>query len=128
MHTSVAKFISGKMKNELKSGKHTYYSDVSIEDGGEDLGPDPHDLLSMSLASCTAMTIRMYAQRKKWPLENAVVTVDVDDSIVGHVLKRKIELIGALDDDQKKRLLEMADKCPIHKLLIGKIEIQTNVT
>lgn len=125
MNTTTAHYFSGKMRHELKTDKHTIYTDVSVEAGGEDSGPSPHDLLSMSLASCTAMTVKLYADKKQWPLENMNVVVDVEKGSEGTIFNRQVSFFGKLDETQKARLLEIANHCPIHKVLSGKIEIKT---
>jgi putative redox protein len=127
MNTIFAKFFSGKMKHELRAGKHVIYSDVDEAGGGENLAPSPHDLLMMSLASCTAMTVRMYAFRKNWALKDVEVKIDLLKTESTTTFKRQIKFLGVLDDIQRERLLEIANRCPIHKVLTGKIEINTEL-
>jgi putative redox protein len=116
---------SGKFKQEVLSGTHHFLSDVGVGEGGEDAGPSPHDFLTTALATCTAITLRMYAGRKGWPLDHLEVVVSF--SKVGEVSRfdRQITFGDGLDVDQKKRLLEIADRCPVHLALTGKIEVQT---
>ncbi len=128
MTTTTAGYISGKMRHELKAGLHTVMGDVSADEGGEDSGLSPHDLLALSLAACTSMTLRMYAKRKGWHLENAQTTVEVTVSAEKTLFKRIIHLIGALDLAQSEQLLKIADRCPIHKILVGKIEIVSELS
>lgn len=109
--------------------------------GGTNLGPTPYDLLTASLGACTSMTLRMYADRKDWPLE--AVTVDLryrkihardceqcetetDEGKIDHI-EREIRLEGDLDEEQRKRLLEIADRCPVHKTLHGDIHIESRL-
>lgn len=125
MYTSIAKYEQGLMKHELQVGNHHLVTDVSVKEGGEDLGPSPHDYLAVALASCTAITLRMYAQRKAWPLKSADTTVTVDHQKELTKFERKINLIGDLNDEQRARLLAIANHCPVHKALSGKIEIST---
>ena len=120
-----AQFDSGKMKHVLQTGVHKVYSDVSLSEGGEDQGPSPHDLIAMSLASCTGMTLKLYSQKKGWPLENTIVTIEIVKTAEKTVFNRQLEFIGSLDESQKKRLIDIANHCPIHKVLSGKIEIVT---
>ncbi|WP_413288669.1 OsmC family protein [Bdellovibrio sp. HCB337] len=115
------------MKHEIQVGSHHLIADVSTAEGGEDLGPSPHDYLAVALASCTAITLRMYAQRKSWPLKSADTLVNVDHQKEVTKFDRRINLIGDLDDEQRKRLLDIANHCPIHKALSGKIEITTSL-
>jgi putative redox protein len=118
----------GKVAFNLTAGRHVMTTDVEAALGGDDLGPSPHDLFDASLASCTALTVKMYAARKAWPLDDVQVAVERDSSreAAGHYkLTRKIRLVGALDAEQSARLLEIANKCPIHKLMHGEIEVVT---
>jgi putative redox protein len=103
-------------------------ADEPIAEGGEDAGPSPFEYLAAGLASCTAITLRMYAQRKNWPLENAEVQVSVERSSDSTRFARQIDLIGPLLPEQRQRLLEIANHCPVHKALSGKIEITTALT
>lgn len=118
----------GKMRQEIKVGEHRLVSDVALADGGEGRGPGPHDYLAASLGACTALTLRMYAQRKQWPLENAEVVVDLTDEGGLAKFERSIHLVGPLDAAQRERLLKVAESCPIHKALTGRIEIITKLT
>ena len=114
-----------KLKYEISAGPHHFISDVSQEDGGEDTGPTPHEFMAAALGSCTAITIQMYANRKKWDLAYAEVVVGIEHEGGLTRFQRNIKLLGRLDDEQRSRLLEIANKCPIHKTLVGKIEVQT---
>jgi putative redox protein len=116
---------SGKLRQELFIGRHHLVADELIEQGGEDTGPSPFDFLASALGACTAMTLRMYAQRKSWPLENAEIVVTLSKASDATKFDRIIELKGALSTEQKARLLEIANRCPVHKALTGKIEIKT---
>lgn len=122
---------------EIVAGSHRLTADEPIEFGGKDTGPGPYDLLLAALGSCTSMTISLYARTKKWPLES--VTVNLRHSKVHAVdcqdcetkegkidrIEREIQLVGTLDPEQRKRLLEIADKCPVHRTLKSEINIQT---
>lgn len=129
MKRVTANYDSGKLRHILRAGEHTVYSDVEVEAGGEDSAPSPHELLAMALASCTSITTRMYAQRKQWPLENTETSVEIERVSVTNteVFKRTVKFIGNLDDEQRDRLLDIANKCPVHKALSGKIEIHTEL-
>jgi putative redox protein len=127
MNTAVAKYQQGKMKHEIQIGNHVAISDVSIPEGGEDLGPSPHDYLAVALAACTALTLRMYALRKGWPLQSADTSVTLDHQKTLSKFDRKIHLVGDLNEEQKNRLLDIANHCPIHQALTGKIEIVTSL-
>jgi putative redox protein len=120
--TTAAKFAA-----TLKVGPHTFTADESV-DGGEDKGLAPFELLGSALAACTSMTLRGYAQRKSWPLERVDVTVEQEKTPEAHKFKRTLTLVGPLDAEQTQRLLDIANKCPVHKALTGKIEIATALT
>jgi len=115
----------GSFAQEISVGSLKVLSDVPIGDGGGDQGPSPHEYLAASLGSCTAMTMLMYARRKDWPLENSEVEVSIEETPGRATFVRKIHLIGPLDETQKQRLLEIADRCPVHKVLSGQIKIET---
>lgn len=129
-----------KFTTAIKAGDHFLTGDEPEKYGGNNFGPTPYDLVSSGLATCTAMTIRMYADRKKWKLDEVNVHIDHnkvhgedcakcenDESSRIDQFSREIELIGDLDDKQRQKLLEIANKCPVHKTLLSEIEIKTNL-
>jgi putative redox protein len=126
MRTVLVRWASGKLAQDLEVAEHRLRSDELPEKGGEATGPTPHELLLAALGSCTAMTLKVYAERKGWPLRDVNVTLDgatVDGG--GYAINRQIRLFGELDAEQRQRLIEIADKCPVHKTLIGEIAINT---
>jgi putative redox protein len=135
----VASTGTGTFQQVMLDGRHVLYADEPVAAGGDDTGPGPYELLLMALGSCTSMTVHLYAAGKKWPLEQVVVTLSQerahardcanceDQSAMIHRIHTKIELIGALDDVQRIRLLEIADKCPVHRTLTSTIEIESAV-
>jgi putative redox protein len=118
-------FGSGAYAQSVTVGSHQLVSDLDSSKGGGDSGPSPHEYLAAALASCTSMTLKMYAGRKSWGLENAIVTVDISRADEVEHFTRTISLVGNLDAEQTARLLDIADKCPVQKALIGTIAIDT---
>lgn len=122
---------------EIRAGDHSLLADEPVSYGGANLGPNPYDLLNAALGACTSMTLRMYADRKKWPLKEAIVHLKHDKIYAEDCasckeggskldqLSREVELIGELDEEQRRRLMEIADKCPVHKTLTSDISITT---
>ena len=124
--------ITGQKTNTLAAQfqirNHTLVSGVSAELGGKDEGPDPHELLQAALAGCTIITVQMYANRKQWPLESTDVKINiVSENKEGTVISRDITFKGNLTQEQKDQLLNIANKCPIHRLLTGTVQIQTQM-
>ena len=123
--------IQLKRKSQLaftaNDGTHTILADVSEKEGGRDEGMSPHKLLEAALAACTGITLQMYADRKQWPLEGADVEVRFVSEGAESVIARKIHLRGNLDDEQRARLLDIANKCPIHNVLTRPTTIQTEL-
>jgi putative redox protein len=129
----------GKYANHLLDGRHRLLADEPAAAGGGDRGPGPYELLLMALGACTSMTLRIYADRKSWPLTRTSVRLhhrkihaeDCADCETKHGLldhiERVIELEGPLDEAQRKRLLEIADMCPVHRTLTSEIKIETRL-
>lgn len=135
----VAETGTGKFAQYLLDGRHALAADEPVEVGGDDTGPGPYELLLMSLGACTSMTLRLYATRKELPLERVIVRLKhakryLDDCkdcgdkpvMLDHI-DREIELVGALSGEQRARLLDMADKCPVHRTLTSKIIVNTRL-
>jgi len=132
----IAKIGRDKYRTVLTNGTHQVIGDEPTP-YGTDEGPDPYSFLLMSLGGCVAMTIRMYADRKKWDLENVEVQLSQErvyqkdceeceskDGYVHHI-EKKVKLTGNLDEKQRARLMEIADRCPVNKTLLNEIKIKT---
>ncbi|MFC4818245.1 MULTISPECIES: OsmC family protein [unclassified Flavobacterium] len=117
-------------KTEIKNATHTLIADEPIEVGGQDLGFAPRELLASSLAACTSITLKMYAERKGWDLKEAIVEVTFEWSKEESksIISRRIELKGTLNAMQKERLLVIANSCPIHKILSNPLEIASSLS
>lgn len=122
-----SQFGDGPFQQKLVVGNLQFLSDAAVDQGGNGSGPNPHEFLGAALAACTSMTLKMYAARKEMNLENAIVTVDIERSNEIEKFSRDIQLVGNLSPEEKERLLEIANKCPIHKALTGQIQIKTQL-
>jgi len=124
---------------EITVGRHRLLADEPAAAGGTDSGPNPYDLLLASLGACTSMTVALYARRKQWPLEavrvrlrhSKVHAVDCEEceTKTGLIdrIERDVELQGNLSEEQRARLLEIANRCPVHRTLTSEIEIRTRL-
>lgn len=125
MRTVSIKWAGGKFGQQITVGTHHVRADEPLSSGGDDSGPSPHELLLASLGACTAMTLKVYAERKGWPLRDVHVTVSGATTPAGFVINREIDIDGDVDAEQRQRLIEIAEKCPVHKTLVGDIAITT---
>jgi len=120
-----------KYKTEVSNGRNVLLADEPESMGGTDQGLGPKELLLSSLGSCTAMTLRMYADRKEWDLQEVIIVLKMEVVPSSHqqttYIKNHIKLIGNLDDDQRKRLLQIAELCPVHKILSNPIVVDSNL-
>ncbi len=129
----------GPFAQRIAAGSHSLRADEPKDFGGLDSGPGPYDLLLAGLGACTAMTLRMFANRKGWPLEQVTVSLAHErihaqdcaecETKAGRVdrITRRLTVTGALDADQRAKLLEIADKCPVHKTLTSEVSIGTEM-
>lgn len=115
-------------QTKLITGKHTILADEPESLGGKDRGPDAGDLLRMSLATCTAITLRMYVNRKEWSVNEIRVHVSSEKINRTTVFHRSIEIDGNVDEAQRQRMINIANACPIHKTLTNPIEISTSLS
>ena len=128
----------GRFQQEVWVGPHRLIADEPVNAGGLDSGPGPYDLLLAALGTCTSMTLRLYAEHKGLPLDQVTVRLshakihaadcEACETKEGKIdrIERAITLAGALDEGQRARLLEIADKCPVHRTLTSEIEIRTS--
>lgn len=121
---------------QMKAGNHYFTADEPESVGGNNFGPTPYDLLSSGLAACTVMTIQMYARRKEWNVENVQCHVNYDkqfpvdgnlEAVEIDTFTREIKITGDLDEKQLKRILQIADKCPVHKTLHSETQVVTKL-
>ena len=127
----------GKFQQDVHSGRHHLTADEPVDVGGDDSGPGPYDLLLAALGACTSMTLRLYADQKKLPLRRVEVRLRHDriyaadcaecetkEGLLDHI-ERVITLEGDLDAKQRARLMEIADKCPVHRTLTHEVRIRS---
>jgi uncharacterized OsmC-like protein len=131
--------LEDNFTTSIQTKKHSFIADEPTSVGGDDFGPSPYDFLSAGLAACTVMTLKLYAERKKWDLQEVFVyityskkhsddlNIDVDTPTRFDHLQKKLKFIGDLDEKQTQRLKEIASKCPVHKTLQNKIMIETEI-
>ena len=134
-----ARTQTGGFRTDVRFGKHALIADEPASVGGTNLGPTPYDLLSAALATCTSMTLRMYANHKKLNLESATVRVEHDkihaeDCVDCETADRKIDefrrtisLEGDLTEAERNRMLEIADRCPVHRTLHGETKVRSSL-
>jgi putative redox protein len=131
--------LSGRFIQNMRTGRHVLVADEPVSVGGNDAGPGPYEYLLMGLGACTGMTLRMYAEHKKLPLKRVLVRLahrkihaqDCADCETreGKVdeITREIRLEGELNEEQRQRLLEIANRCPVHRTLTSEIKVRTTL-
>ena len=126
---ATARRENGKLRQEIEIRKHTVAADEPKEHGGDDSAPSPQELLAASLASCTAITIEMYAQRKGWALGDVTVDVDYEPAQRGSPTRFSmvVNLPKELPEDQRERLMQIGAKCPVHRVLEGEVMFEETV-
>ena len=134
--------VEGKttsLLQHIRTRDLVFASDEPLDKGGTNLGPNPYDLLLAGLGACTSMTLKLYAGRKKWPLDAVRVTLshgkvhaqdcedcDKDTGMID-VIEKRLELEGELSDEQRARLLEISARCPVHRTLLNEIKIRSEL-
>ena len=132
---------SGSMRygQNISVGSHVLQADEPSDYGGNDVGPNPYELLLAALGACTSMTVQMYAERKQWPLHGVQVSLSYEkihaedcaecETKVGMVdrIEVGISFTGDLSAEQQRRLLEIANKCPVHRTLVSRVQIDTRL-
>jgi putative redox protein len=121
--------VSGKLKQHVAVRGHRLTADEPRELGGEDSGPSPQELLAASLASCTAITMEMYAERKGWDMGDFAVDVEYEPAQRGSPTRfvMHVELPKELPEEQRERLMQIAAKCPVHRALEGEVMFEETV-
>ena len=129
----------GSLEQEVLVGRHRLLADEPEGQGGHDAGPSPYDYLLAALGTCTSMTLALYARRKGWPVEGITVTLAHSrihatdcaecETKDGHIdrIDREIGLAGPLTDEQRTRLIEIAERCPVHRTLTSEVSIRTRL-
>src|SRR5215471_1859101 len=130
---------AGSLVQDISIGSHRMQADEPLEVGGTDTGPTPYGLILAGLGACTSMTLEMYARRKGWPLESVTVRLrhkkiyaedcadcETKEGMIDRI-EREIELTGVLNGEQKAKLMEIADKCPVHRTLSREISVKTHL-
>jgi putative redox protein len=133
------KFGPLRYAQNISVGPHVFQSDEPTDVGGNDAGPEAHELLMAALGACANITVQMYAERKQWPLQGVQAAVsyarvraenpadsDAKDGMLG-LIDVEIALAGDLSEEQQRRLLEIANKCPVHRLLVSGVQVNTRL-
>lgn len=129
----VAENGAGRYQQQVTAGPHTLIADEPVSMGGGDAGPAPFDYLLTALGACTSMTLRMYAELKKLPLERVSVAlthekIEIEGKGKIDRIRRAIRLEGDLTPEQRARMLEIANRCPVHRTLSGNLEIDSSLS
>jgi putative redox protein len=134
VHSQPLKYVQ-----KICVGPHVFHSDESIDLGGNDAGPNPDELLMTALGACTNITARMYAERKRWPLQGVETTLQYErvhadgnaqpgaTNTAVDQIEMMISFAGDLSEEQQQRLLEIANRCPIHRMLVSHVQIRSKL-
>jgi putative redox protein len=126
---AISRRVGDHLKQDVAIREHRVTADEPREHGGEDAGPSPQELLAASLASCTAITMEMYAERKGWDMGDAVVEVDYEPAQRGSPTRfvMRVEMPKEVSEEQRDRLMQIAAKCPVHRALEGEVMFDETV-
>jgi putative redox protein len=126
---AIARRENGTLRHDVEIRKHMLVADEPEDHGGDDSGPSPQELLAASLASCTAVTMAMYAERKGWEIGEVAVDVDYEPAQRGSPTRFKmdIRMPKELPEEQRERLLQIGAKCPVHRTLEGEVMFEESV-
>jgi putative redox protein len=126
---ATARRENGTLKHEVEMSSHSIVADEPEDEGGEDAGPTPQELLAASLASCTAITMEMYADRKGWEIGDVAVDVSYEPAQRGSPTRFKmtVNLPKELPEEQRERLMQIGAKCPVHRVLEGEVMFEEEV-
>lgn len=134
----VTRIDRSRFRSVVEARSHVFALDEPLELGGTDAGPTPYEAMLAALGACTAMTLRMYADRRRWPLDGVIVRLrtaaehELDcevcetEEVGPHVLERDIELEGELTAEQRERLLEIAERCPVKQTFERGIRVENS--
>jgi putative redox protein len=127
---AISRRVDGRLEQSVEVRGHTVTADEPRDNGGDDSGPSPQELLAASLASCTAITIEMYANRKGWDVGEITVNVDYEPAQRGSPTRFRmdVELPKELPEDQRERLMQIGAKCPVHRALEGEVMFEETVS
>jgi putative redox protein len=126
---AISRRVDGRLEQHVEIRGHELTADEPRDHGGDDSGPSPQELLAASLASCTAITIEMYAQRKGWDVGEIAVDVQYEPAQRGSPtrFRMEVELPKELPEDQRERLMQIGAKCPVHRALEGEVMFEETV-
>jgi putative redox protein len=126
---AISRRVDGRLEQEVEVRDHRLTADEPLDHGGEDAGPSPQELLAASLASCTAITMEMYAARKGWDIGDVTVDVNYEPAQRGSPTRfvMEVELPKEMPDEQRERLMQIAAKCPVHRALEGEVMFDETV-
>lgn len=127
MNITVTALANEGFRQSVTAGNHTFFSDLTLEKGGQDTAADPHQLFFASWGACTNMTIQLYCQKKGWPLEAVTTHFTEEKQGSRPLIHKRIELNGNFDETQLSRLKQIAEQCPVNRLIVGTKQITSEL-